>query len=405
MTATRTAEKLSWTVLRCAMLSAHVLRTSYSPGLGATRAAAAVTTSCGRGSAAGLARAHHRRCWRIVPIPANSHKTLVTVAGSDANCKRPDYQARRVQPSHVPVTPLTRRRRRRPRCSRRSAAHSVVQVVAADLGHRPHRERDQVGRVGAAAVRHRGQVRRVGLDQHPVERGHRERVAQRLGVLERHRAGEATGRRRGPGRRGRTRRRRRSSASPSARARPPRRSPAARRRGRRGRGSPASCRAAWPGRCAAGTTPPAPPGPSSPVRKWSSPVSPTARTWSCAPASALDLGQRGVEVRRPAAAPRWGAARRRPRARRALAAASTAQRAPGRSQPICTIRVTPTAAASVERRRAGAAHRRRRRCRGGSGCRRPGAAAARAPAAARGRAGVGLLLGRGTGAVGYVDRS
>ena len=104
------------------------------------------------------------------------------------------------------------------------------------------------------------QERRVGLDQHPVQRRHPERLAERLGVLERHRAGEAQVGAAVEAGRGRSRRRRRSSASPTARARPPRRAPAARRRGRPGRGSPASCPAAWPGRCAAGTTRPAPPG-------------------------------------------------------------------------------------------------------------------------------------------------
>ena len=107
-----------------------------------------------------------------------------------------------------------------------------------------------------------------------------------------------------------------------------------------------------PSRCARGRTPPAP-RPSGPVRKWSSPVSPTART---------SLRRRPARRSRPArrrarpavgraAAPRWGAARLRPRSRRALAAVSTAQRAPGRSQPICTIRGTPTAAAGPVRPR------------------------------------------------------
>ncbi len=58
----------------------------------------------------------------------------------------------------------------------------------------------------------------------------------------------------------------------------------------------------------------------------------------------LDLGHRRVEVARPGA-PRWGAARPRRPAPACSAAASTAHRAPGRSQPICTMRATLTAVA------------------------------------------------------------
>ena len=92
---------------------------------------------------------------------------------------------------------------------------------------------------------------------------------------------------------------------------------------------------------------------------------------------------------RRAGAPRWGAARRRRPGRRASPAASTAQRAPGRSQPICTIRVTSDRGGRGDRVLGGepVVALARRRCRGGSGCRRPGAAAARAPAGGRGRGG------------------
>ena len=127
----------------------------------------------------------------------------------------------------------------------------------------------------------------------------------------------------------------------------------------------------------------------SPVRKKSRPVSPIARTRGSA-RERVDLGERVVErarrLARRAAAPRSGAARRRPRRRRASRATSTDQRAPGRSQPICTIRV------DADRRGRGRAPRRRpsqlvavARCRGGSGCRRPGPQRLRARRAAASR--------------------
>ena len=128
---------------------------------------------------------------------------------------------------------------------------------------------------------------------------------------------------------------------------------------------------------------PAPPGPSSPVRKWSSPVSPTARTSRARRASRSISAQRVVEL----------AGRREPRRLVGV------QRHPGddavelvgrldrpagasRSQPICTMRGTPTAAAARQRV-LGASRLAVRRSRGGSGCRRPGAAAARARAGGR----------------------
>ena len=100
----------------------------------------------------------------------------------------------------------------------------------------------------------------------------------------------------------------------------------------------------------------------------------------------LDLGERLVEA--PASASRgasFGCSATPATRASCAAAASTAQRAPGRSQPICTIRGTPTAAAAARRPPCRAS--RRRRCRGGSGCRRRGAAAVRGRAVARGRAG------------------
>src|SRR3954469_19591326 len=65
------------------------------------------------------------------------------------------------------------------------------EIITADVRHGAHRHRYQVRRVRAPAVGRRRQERRVGLDQHPIQRRHAECVAQRLGVLEGDRAGEA----------------------------------------------------------------------------------------------------------------------------------------------------------------------------------------------------------------------
>ena len=65
------------------------------------------------------------------------------------------------------------------------------------------------------------------------------------------------------------------------------------------------------------------------------------------PAARSRPARRRARRPRPAAAPRWGAARPRRPGRRATSAASTAHRAPGRSQPIWTMRVTRTAAAAA----------------------------------------------------------
>ena len=100
------------------------------------------------------------------------------------------------------------------------------------------------------------------------------------------------------------------------------------------------------------------------------------------PAARSRPAPRRAGPRPRAAAPRWGAGRPRRRAASCAAAASTAQRAPGRSQPICTIRGDADGGRRARGRPRCSASR-RRRCRGGSGCRRPGAAAARAPAAGR----------------------
>ena len=156
------------------------------------------------------------------------------------------------------------------------------------------------------------------------------------------------------------------------------------RRGRRGRGSPASCRAAWRGRCAGGTTRPAPPAPPRRCgsgRGRSPPPPAPCRGRRRAPRSRPSPRRAPA---RPAGAPRWGAARRRRPARRTSPPPRppSARRA-GRSR---------SARSGARRRRrprrappsTGSALVVAARCRGGSGCRRPGAAAA--PARAGGRA-------------------
>ena len=45
--------------------------------------------------------------------------------------------------------------------------------------------RDQVGRVRLASQRHRGEIGRVGLDEHPIQRGHGQCGAQLIIGLER----------------------------------------------------------------------------------------------------------------------------------------------------------------------------------------------------------------------------
>ena len=208
--------------------------------------------------------------------------------------------------------------------------------------HRPHRERHEVRRVGPAAVRRRGEVRRVGLHQHPVRgassRAPRAAAAAFLKVT--------VPAKRQVGARGRGSARANVGVAGEAVHHPAVRRAllvehrAARRRGRRGRGSPGSCRAAWRGRCAGGSDSSWAARPSSPVRKWSSPVSPTARTRSWArPAARSRPAPRRA---RPAAASRGaslGCSATPATSASCAAAASTAHRAPGRSQPICTIRV------------------------------------------------------------------
>ena len=109
-------------------------------------------------------------------------------------------------------------------------------------------------------------------------------------------------------------------------------------------------RAAWRGRCAAGTTRPGRPG--RPRRCGSGRGRSRRRHAPCrAPgrgARSRPSPRRGCR-RRPAAAPRWGAGRRPATSASCVAATSTAHRAPGRSQPICTIRGTPTTAGGRDR--------------------------------------------------------
>ena len=91
---------------------------------------------------------------------------------------------------------------------------------------------------------------------------------------------------------------------------------------------------------------------------------------------------------RRAAAPRWGAApRRRPARRASRRPRPPSGRRAGRSRSARSGARRPRRPRRAPRRSASQASSGRRRCRGGSGCRRPGAAAARAPAAAPGRGG------------------
>ena len=64
-------------------------------------------------------------------------------------------------------------------CWRRGRRQRVL-VDAADRGHRPHRDRNEVRRVGPSAVRRRGQEGRVGLDEDAVPAGPRR--ARRAGA-------------------------------------------------------------------------------------------------------------------------------------------------------------------------------------------------------------------------------
>ena len=120
-------------------------------------------------------------------------------------------------------------------------------------GERPHRPRQTVGLVGPAAVRMRGEERRVGLDEELVLGHERGGFAQLPRVPERDRPGEGEHVARVdalPGHRGvageavEDDRRGRALLA---------RGSAGRRRARRGRGSSAACRGAWRARCASGT--------------------------------------------------------------------------------------------------------------------------------------------------------
>ena len=127
-------------------------------------------------------------------------------------------------------------------------------------------------------------------------------------------------------------------------------------RGRRGRGSRASCRASSPARRAHGTTRAAPRGPPRRCGSGPGPVSPTARTRSLLRASRSISAS--ASSSRPSAARRGaslGCSATPATTCGCASAVSTAQRAPSRSQPIWTTRVTPTDAARSSASRTGSA--------------------------------------------------
>ena len=119
---------------------------------------------------------------------------------------------------------------------------------------------------------------------------------------------------------------------------------AARRRGRRGRGSAAPCPCAWPGRCASGTTPPAPHALASPAAEVVEPGLADHPDPRGAPRSALDLGIAPPSPASPAAPrePRRLVGVQRDPAEQRRVLVDRLERSTGRlgrSQPICTIAV------------------------------------------------------------------
>ena len=119
----------------------------------------------------------------------------------------------------------------------------------------------------------------------------------------------------------------------------------ARRRARRGRGSPAPCRAAWPSRCARGTTSCCTPGPSgagAEVVEAGLPDGAHPRVGG----ERVDLARAPRRARRPREQRRLVRVQRDAgHQRRRTAARSRPPTArPARSHPICTMRGTPTAA-------------------------------------------------------------
>ena len=228
------------------------------------------------------------------------------------------------------------------------AAAQHPQVLAAHLCHRPHRQGHEVRRVGPAAVRRRGEVRRIGLDQHPVPRRRsRARRAAVAAFLKVDSAGEAE---EGP----RSRQRRANAASPEKQCITHR------------SGGPSLSQhpehvvvrvavvddqrlVQALGQVDVPAEAVLLRGPTLGVRCGSgrarSPPPPGPARGSRAPRSRPSAAR--AHRARPGAAPRWGAARPRPPPTRCAVAASTAQRAPGRSQPIWTMRVTLTAAAAA----------------------------------------------------------
>ena len=105
--------------------------------------------------------------FELIPIPANSHKTITVISGT-SNSTQPQNGAFVTSVSLHLALPTTSEGGA---CVGVDGLAEGRQIVSADLGHGPHRERHEIGRVGTAAVRHRREVRRIGLDQDPVPRG------------------------------------------------------------------------------------------------------------------------------------------------------------------------------------------------------------------------------------------
>ena len=280
-----------------------------------------------------------------------AHVRRACAAGTGRRGRTPAPCAAGAAPSSAPSRyqrPAERGRRRCRPVPGPTARGRAPRVV----GHEPGGVRDQVRGVGPSPERHRGQVGRVCLHQDPVQRCDRERRPKRLVRLEGHGPGEGQVRARGPGTRGRSRRRRRSSAS-RCRAGGPSRSntvedvgvrvavvhdqglvvtPWPWRYGRRT--PPLLCLARR--RRGFGSSPvrsPRPPGPG-----------------GARPARSITCERlREVSDRIRAASLGWMATPATTAGQRS--AASTAQRDPATSQPIWTIRETPTSAARPARLR------------------------------------------------------
>ena len=234
------------------LLTRTILRTSCFPGLGATALARGTGPARWHGASADHRRPPEARDGssapaEIIPLPANRHKTITEVAACQPNvlvrdtctdvtgvCRGPDTRTRSVVPPDGP-----------PRLPGPPKAASVLASTAAQSSARSSPRTSAIARtVSGTRYDALGRPRygvgvRYGASVSTRTRSSgatAQRVAQRLGVLEGHRAGEGQAGaavQAGPGEVGVAGE---AVHHPALRARPPRRGPAARRRGRRGRG-------------------------------------------------------------------------------------------------------------------------------------------------------------------------